>query len=515
MAGCWQFQWKVWRRAVSCACLALCLLVGCDRTPEVDELVAPAPGISPPEVVREFRGVWIPTVANLCWPSKPGLSVAEQQAELLALLDEALELRQNAVILQVRPASDAFYQSAIEPWSEYLTGKQGQAPSPFYDPLEFAVNEAHRRGLELHAWFNPFRVRSLKIAAEAADSHVSKRHPDWVRKYGSLLWLDPGELDAQEYTLRVVLDVVRRYDIDAVHFDDYFYPYPEKDKKGRYLDFPDESSWKRFGAETGLSRSDWRRRNVDEFVQRVYREIHDVKPRMKFGISPFGIWRPNHPDTIAGLDAYEALYADARKWLREGWCDYVAPQLYWTIDHPPTSFPVLLDWWTEQSVRERHVFPGLNALKVGGEWPVEEIARQIGFTRSQPKAGGQILWSASAYRNSKALRDELAGNVYGEPALVPRFAWLDATAPSMPSLKVDVLEGGYEASWESTGEEEAWLWALQYREGGDWKTRILPKGETNIQLAASIDAVVVRAVDRSGNASLPAVLEAGPQIEGE
>lgn len=428
MAGRGQFQFKIVARALLSACCAVCLMAGCGVKEEPKE-ESSLRGIAIPPIDREFRGVWIPTVANLTWPSKPGLSVAEQQAELLALLDEALELNQNAVILQVRPACDAFYPSEIEPWSEYLTGLQGRAPSPFYDPLDFAVTEAHRRGLELHAWFNPFRPRSLVIAAPASESHVSKRRPEWVRQYGRLLWLDPGEPEVRDYTLRVVLDVVQRYDIDAVHFDDYFYPYPEKDKKGKYLDFPDDASWERHGKETGLGRSDWRRRNVDTFVQRVYEEIHVMKPQVKLGISPFGIWRPNHPETIFGLDAYEVLYADARKWLREGWCDYMAPQLYWTIDDSPTSFPILLDWWVKQSEQERHVFPGLNALKVGDEWPVNQISRQIEFTRTQPRAGGQILWSANAYRNNKAFKDELGSEVYAEPALVPRFDWLDATPP--------------------------------------------------------------------------------------
>ncbi|MDQ8187732.1 family 10 glycosylhydrolase [Pelagicoccus sp. SDUM812002] len=499
---------KALATAFVAALFAVCFLPGCSSDIEEPvEVAATVPSLTPPEIAREFRGVWIPTVANLSWPSKPGLSIADQQAELLALLDEALELNQNAVILQVRPACDAFYLSDIEPWSEYLTGKQGQGPLPFYDPLEFAVTEAHQRGLELHAWFNPYRVRSLKITAPAADSHVSKRHPEWVRTYGSLLWLDPGLPEVQDYTLQVVLDVVQRYDIDAVHFDDYFYPYPEKDKKGKYLDFPDNLSWEKFGKETGLIRSDWRRRNVDEFVHKVYREIHDVKPQIKFGISPFGIWRPGHPDTIAGLDAYEALYADARKWLREGWCDYLAPQLYWPINDPPTSYPILLDWWTGQSLLDRHVFPGLNALKVLDGWPVAEISRQIEFTRTQPRAGGQILWSVNAYRDKKAFKDELAGEVYTEPALSPRFEWLDSTPPATPTLSMNVADNGYEATWSALGDEEAWLWVVQTLERGEWKTSILPRGETSFRFVSTIEGVAVTSVDRSGNTSLPAVLE--------
>lgn len=219
--------------------------------------------LAPPEPMREFRGAWIATVANIDWPSKPGLPVAQQKAELIALLDRAAQLHFNAIIFQVRPACDAMYASSLEPWSEYLTGTQGQAPEPFYDPLAFAIEEAHKRGLELHAWFNPYRARHLKAKSPVAPNHISQTHPEWVRKYGGQLWLDPGEPGVREHILRVVLDVVNRYDVDGVQFDDYFYPTPEKDADGHEIDFPDEASWKKYGEATGLSRDDWRRENVN------------------------------------------------------------------------------------------------------------------------------------------------------------------------------------------------------------------------------------------------------------
>jgi len=289
--------------------------------------------VTPPPPAREFRGAWIATVANIDWPSKPGLGVAEQKAELIALLDRAAQLKLNAIIFQVRPACDAMYVSPLEPWSEYLTGAMGRAPQPFYDPLAFAIGEAHRRGLELHAWFNPFRALHPRARSPVAPNHISRTHPGWVRKYGDQLWLDPGEPAARDYVLSVVMDVVRRYDVDGVQFDDYFYPDPEKDTAGRELVFPDDATWRKFGLPGGfLSRDDWRRANVNQFIQRVYQSIKAVKPRVKFGVSPKGIWRPGYPQQIRGMDAYAKIYADSRKWLANGWLDYFSPELYWPIE---------------------------------------------------------------------------------------------------------------------------------------------------------------------------------------
>jgi uncharacterized lipoprotein YddW (UPF0748 family) len=231
--------------------------------------------------MREFRGAWVATVANKDWPSKPGLSTAQQKAELLAILDRAALLKLNAIVFQVRPQCDAMYASPIEPWSEYLTGTMGRAPQPFYDPLAFAVEEAHNRGLELHAWFNPYRALHDSSRSPVATNHISKTRPDLVRKYGKYLWLDPGDPDVQIRSLRVVMDVVKRYDIDAVHFDDYFYP----DKESP-LDFPDGATWRKFGADGPLNRADWRRENVNTFVQRVYESVHAAKPWVKSDTNP-------------------------------------------------------------------------------------------------------------------------------------------------------------------------------------------------------------------------------------
>ena len=321
-----------------------------------DEVYRPV-AVTPPEPPREFRGAWITEVAsNQDWPSKPGVPAAQMQAELIALLDRAAQLKLNAVIFQVRPACDAIYASPLEPWSAYLTGRMGQPPQPAFDPLAFAVAEAHQRGLELHAWFNPFRALLPEDKTFVALNHISKTHPELIRQYGDQTWLDPGEPAAREHVLRVILDVVRRYDVDGVQFDDYFYPYPEKDAAGRGLNFPDDASWRKYGG--NLNRDDWRRQNINQFVHDVYQNIKAAKPWVKFGVSPFGIWRPGSPKTILGLDAYANLYADSRLWLASGWVDYFSPQLYWPVDAPQQSFPALLNWWTAQNVNNRGLWPG-------------------------------------------------------------------------------------------------------------------------------------------------------------
>lgn len=463
-------------------------------------------GTLAPAIPREFRGMWVATVGNSCWPSKPGLTTAQQKAELIVLLDRAVELNLNAVIFQVRPACDALYKSDLEPWSEYLTGEQGKAPSPFYDPLEFAIAEAHQRGLELHAWFNPYRARHKSAKSPIARDHIIRTHPELVRKYGAYYWLDPGDPAVRAYSLRVVMDVVRRYDVDGVHFDDYFYPYAEKAAAGNDLPFPDDASWKKFGASSGLSRDDWRRRNVDEFIQSVDRAIHAAKPQVRFGISPFGIWRPKNPPGIEGFDAYGKLYADARKWLREGWCDYLAPQLYWAIDSKAQSFPVLLNWWSEQNPRRRHLWPGLNSLKVGSGWPASEIGRQIEIIRKQPGADGEIHWSAMALMNNAALRTALKQGVYREPALIPASPWLDGTAPTRPAASVLIDGAKATATWAASGSEKPWLWVVQSKQYGDWKTDILPGHKSALHFALKPELVAVTAVDRCGNASPSVVL---------
>jgi uncharacterized lipoprotein YddW (UPF0748 family) len=478
----------------------------------VDATYVPA-SVKPPAPMREFRGAWIAAVAtNQDWPSKPGLPVAQQKAELIALLDRAVQLHLNAIIFQVRPAADAIYASSLEPWSERITGIQGKAPQPFYDPLAFAIAEAHKRGLELHAWFNPFRATHPLAESRVALNHISKTHPELVRQYGRQIVLDPGEPAAQAHTLAVVMDVVRRYDVDGVQFDDYFYPYPEKDAAGRTMDFPDDASWRKYGVSSGMSRDDWRRANVNQFIQNVYHSIKALKPWVKFGVSPFGIWRPDFPKQIQGMDAYAKLYADSRLWLANGWLDYCAPQLYWPIGQRGHSFPVLLQWWCAQNIRGRHVWPGLYDVSAGKEFSTDEIPRQIQIAREQ-SAGGEIHFHLRSVTQNPALAGDVRA-LYSQSALVPASPWLDSLPPGKPRLAIGESRAGLRFEWETSGGEPAWLWVLQFRIKDVWTTEILPANETTRTFFSSPpDVVAVSAVDRVGNESEPAALKKGTPIQ--
>jgi uncharacterized lipoprotein YddW (UPF0748 family) len=486
----------------------------------------PAPSLSvltPPPVPREFRAVWIASVRNIDWPSVPGLSTQEQKDELIEILDRAAALRLNAVILQVRPAADALYASPHEPWSEYLTGQMGKAPDPYYDPLEFAVNEAHRRGLELHAWFNPYRARHPSSKSAASRHHISRTHPRLVKKYGTHLWMDPGERVIREHSIKVVLDVVKRYDIDGVHIDDYFYPYKERNRRGRVIDFPDATSWRRYVRSGGrLSRDDWRRSNVDSLVRQVYVGIKASKPWVKFGISPFGVWRPGHPPSIGGLDSYSELYGDSRKWVNNGWGDYFTPQLYWEIDRESVSYPVLLEWWVQQNRTGKHIWPGNYSDKVGSrgtDWESQEILDQISATREQQGATGNVYFSMRSLMNATTgLPERIASGPYATRALVPASPWLDSTPPAMPIVRAgrDPGTGAITLSLRPQGAEPTWLWVIRARAGTEWTTDIAPGFTAAYVFPLTIapnpvDAVVVTAVDRTGNESPPVVVGITPR----
>jgi uncharacterized lipoprotein YddW (UPF0748 family) len=463
--------------------------------------------LTPPAVPREFRAAWITVVAsNQDWPSEPALPAAQQKAELISLLDRAAQLHFNAVFLQIRPSCDALYASPIEPWSERLTGIMGRAPEPFYDPLAFAIQEAHKRGLELHAWFNPFRARHPLSKSPVASNHVTRTHPEWVRNYDTQFWLDPGEPAARDYVLRVIMDVVRRYDEDGVVFDDYFYPYPTNNALGRRLDYPDDVSWFKYGLHTGLTRDDWRRQNVNQFVQSVYQSIKAAKPWVQFGISPFGIWRPGNPSQIKGLDAYTNLYADSRLWLASGWVDYLAPQLYWPVDAPQQSFSVLLNWWKAQNVKGRHLWPGLNDANVGTRWGTEEIARQMETDRRQ-STGGEIHFHLRSVLDNSALANIVRAE-YLQPALVPASPWLGPSPPGRPRISATTSGPNLVVRWEMATNEFAKSWVLQYRGTNNiWTTQILTANQTGCTFAKSQpDVISVSMVNRVGNISPPAAV---------
>jgi len=464
----------------------------------------------PPPVLREMRGVWVASIGNIDWPSTNSLSSsAEQKAELCALLDRAVELKLNTILFQVRPSCDALYSSTLEPWSEYLTGTMGRPPEPLYDPLSFAIAEAHRRGLELHAWFNPFRARHLIAKSPLAPNHISRTHPEWVVHYGKSLWLDPGQKGVQQYSQKVILDVVRRYDIDGVHLDDYFYPYKEQDGSGHDLEFQDWSSWRRYGAGRHLSRDDWRRENVNAFVHDLYQSIKATKPWVKFGISPFGIWRPGNPPQIKGLDAFEVLHADSRKWLAEGWVDYLAPQLYWAVSPPETSFPVLLNWWAQQNPRGRLLCPGLRSYNVGRSWPTEEILTQIQLSRKQSGVSGHVHWNMKTLMRNGALDTALERDAYSEPALVPATPWLGRNTPARPELGLQSERDGVTLKWTVANTQSVQWWLVQSQTRGKWTTQLLPGSTRSLRLPQTRPEVVaLTCVDHYGNTSPAYVLEA-------
>ena len=494
-----------WKRILASVCLA-------GLTVRLGAVSYVPSSLTPPVPSREFRGAWVATVGNLTWPSKPGLSTAQQKVELIALLDRAVALKLNALIFQVRPSCDALYRSRLEPWSEYLTGTMGQAPAPFYDPLELAVAEAHKRGLELHAWFNPYRARHTTARSPISAAHVSRTHPELVRTCGKHLWLDPGDPRVQDYSLEVVLDVVRRYDIDGVHFDDYFYPYKEKDAGGMELDFPDEASWRKHGVRSGLSRADWRRENVNTFLRRVCQAIHSAKPWVKFGLSPFGIWRPGNPPQIRGLDTYEKLFTDSRHWLAEGWCDYCAPQLYWPIDAREQSFTALLDWWLAQNPKGRHVWPGLNSAKVGpGGWSPSEIVSQVRATRQREREPGAVHWSMSALMGGHSnLGAQLVSQCYGAPALVPASPWMGSSHLHQPSVSVRAgAADGLKVLFKPAPGDKVWRWVLQLQSGATWTTHLASGGTPSATLPRPPPkALAITPIDRFGNAGPAVVLEA-------
>lgn len=449
----------------------------------------------PPRLEREFRAAWIAVVANIDWPSKPGLTTEQQKAELRSLIQKAADLRLNVILFQVRPAGDAVYKSTLEPWTEFLNGEMGKAPAPFFDPLQFAIQEAHARGIELHAWFNPYRA-GFAATKWVSPKHLRKTHPKYVRPYGKYYWMDPSELAVQNHTTRVILDVVRRYDIDGVHLDDYFYPYPESGE------FPDHASWNRYRASGGkLARPDWRRDNVNKLVRRLQTEIAREKAWVTFGISPFGIWRPGFPPQIKGLDAYEGIYADARMWLAKGWVDYMAPQLYWPIGIREQSFPVLLDWWRQQSTLGRPIWPG-GSVNLG----TEEIIKQIQLARKSNQPGF-VFWSLSALKENARLQKELTDKFYTRPALVPMNPG-DSGTVSKPALTAEKKAGDQLLiRWSAPAGQMISTWVLQIKRGEKWELQLLPSTTRAEMISGrNVSAVAVSAVSRFRNVSATALI---------
>lgn len=412
------------------------------RTPRMDK----------PLVKQEFRGIWIATVNNLDWPSKPGLPSDQQKEELIRLVNRIVNTGLNAVILQVRPAADAIYPSPIEPWSYYLTGKQGKPPVPYYDPLRFAINLCHQRGLEFHAWFNSFRVRTSSIY-QLAPNHPLRKNKDWVVNYNGKSYLDPGIPAVREYVINIILDVVKRYDIDAVHLDDYFYPYPVKS-----LEFPDQKSFKKYGGRYYPNKlKEWRRHNINLFISELNRRIKAIKSWVKLGVSPFGVWRnlsldPNGSAGKCGLSSYDDLYADVRTWVKNDWVDYIIPQLYWERGNPYGDFDTLARWWNKNA-GNRHLYFGQALYKAtspaSGWQDPDELEKQIAFARKLNNARGFAFFSASHLLDlSKEQVSRLKQELRDEPAVIPKMNWLDSVPPPVPNdFKLESTLNGTWLKW--------------------------------------------------------------------
>ena len=480
----------------------------------------------PPAAPREFRAIWIATVANIDWPSRMGLSTSEQQQEIRNIVATAKRLKMNALILQVRPAADALYTSSIEPWSEYLSGVQGQAPQPFYDPLTLWISEAHANGLELHAWLNPYRARHSTAKSLPAATHLISTRPELVKAYGEQRWIDPGEADGAKRLIDVVRDVVRRYDVDGIHIDDYFYPYPVKGVTDQLdVDFPDEPSWKRYLAAGGkLSRADWRRDNVNRLVQAMNATVHAEKAWVKFGISPFGLPRADRrPEGITGFSQYDKLFADVELWWNQGWLDYLAPQLYWPIAQTAQAFPVLLDYWSRANAKKRHLWPGLFTSKIDdsdASWKPQEIQQQVDLLRKDKGTGGHIHFSAAALmQNRRGIADLLAQAIYTHDALVPATLWLRATSITPLSAPAATLQCGAitqsrasascRINVQLSAKLDGLVWAIWAQYGSTWQFSTVPNG--NIVLpeqpgGQALRKVAISRVDRYGVESAQTLL---------
>lgn len=410
---------------------------------------------------REFRAAWIQSVNG----QFRGMPTEKLKQNLIGQLNSLQKAGINAIIFQVRPEADALYASRLEPWSRFLTGVQGKAPEPYWDPMQFMIDECHKRGMEFHAWINPYRTKTT-LKSELAPNHVYNIHPEWFVTYGDQLYFDPALLESRRHICMVVSDIVSRYDVDAIHMDDYFYPYPIKGK-----DFPDDASFARFGG--GFSnKADWRRSNVNVLIKKLHETIREIKPWVKFGVSPFGIYRNESSDPLGsktkGLQNYDDLYADVLLWAREGWIDYNIPQIYWHIGHPVADYETLVKWWA-RNTENRPLFIGQSVMNtVQNADPknpsINQLPRKMALQRAYQTIGGSCQWPASAVvENAGKYRDALIAEYHKYPALPPVFDFMDNEAPAkVRKMKPVWTEDGYILFWTAPKYKEEMNRAVQY-----------------------------------------------------
>ena len=410
---------------------------------------------------REFRAAWIQSVNG----QFRGMPTEKLKQTLIGHLNSLQKAGLNAIIFQVRPEADALYASRLEPWSRFLTGVQGKAPEPYWDPMKFMIDECQKRGMEFHAWINPYRTKTT-LKSELAPNHVYNIHPEWFVTYGDQLYFDPALPESRRHICMVVSDIVSRYDVDAIHMDDYFYPYPIKGK-----DFPDDASFARFGG--GFSnKGDWRRSNVNVLIKKLHETIREIKPWVKFGVSPFGIYRNESSDPLGsktkGLQNYDDLYADVLLWAREGWIDYNIPQIYWHIGHPVADYETLVKWWA-RNTENRPLFIGQSVMNtVQNADPknpsINQLPRKMALQRAYQTIGGSCQWPASAVvENAGKYRDALIAEYHKYPALPPVFDFMDNEAPAkVRKMKPVWTEDGYILFWTAPKYKEEMNRAVQY-----------------------------------------------------
>lgn len=415
---------------------------------------------------REFRAAWIATVGNIDWPSKRGLTAQQQQQEFIHHLDFLQKNGFNAVFVQIRPAADAFYPSVFEPWSQYLTGKQGQAPFPKYDPLQFMIDETQKRNMEFHAWFNPFRALINSRVNPNPANHATLKNPDWIINYGGKAYFDPGNPQTRNYILKIILDVVKRYDIDGVHIDDYFYPYKIAGQV-----FNDQNSFNKYNSKN-LSLEDWRRANVNLFISQLYYQIKQEKKWVKFGVSPFGIWRNKKNDPLGsetnGSSCYDDLYSDVRLWIQEEWVDYILPQLYWEHGHRLAAFDILLPWWNKNK-GNRHLYIGLGVYRMiqakanTAYHGPQEILKQIKASRTEGTQGVSLYSISNFQKIPKNLEDSLRISYFNHIAIPPPMPWLSTERPNKPTLVGERRNNGTFLTWSVENPKSERLRFLIYR----------------------------------------------------
>ena len=475
---------------------------------------------------NEFRAVWIATVANIDWPKANIDAVEKQKADFIEILDTYKKLNYNAVIVQIRSSGEAFYPTDLAPWSRFLTGKEGKAPSPYYDPLEWMITEAHARGFEFHAWLNPYRATMDLKTENLSPNHDFYKHPDWMIKYAGKYYYNPALPEVQTHLVTIVNEVVRNYDIDAIHFDDYFYPYKVPGEV-----FNDKAAYVKYG--DGLSLDDFRRSNVNNLVKCVSISIKNIKPWVQFGISPFGVWRnksvdPKGSDTNSGQTNYDDLYADPLAWMQNSWIDYLVPQLYWSLDHPKVSYSKLLKWWSENS-KNTAIYIGNGTYKINADSDKKwnnpyEIPNQIDITRTYKNVQGNAFFSAKWFVNkNQNVTNLLKANQYKYPALpnvVPNSKQIVMDSPMIDNVKKEAANSSFSIKYPLNSKVR---YIMVYRANKDSKIDVNNPSQIidKINLATKSDTILINIpikngeenstcaltfVDFYGNESTPTIL---------